>query len=149
MDILKCKSMLSEFLRYVFVGGIAFIVDITVLYLFKEYIFISIPYSLYLSTAAGFIAGVIVNYVLCLQLVFLSAKGTNLGKSNISKIMFIIIGIIGLGINELGMIAGVEYFAINYLIVKVFTTAVVLVWNYLARKYLIFNPHYYNKFRIN
>jgi putative flippase GtrA len=132
--------MLGEFLRYIFVGGIAYIVDITVLYLFKEYIFQSIPYSLYLSTAAGFIAGVTVNYILCLQLVFISAKGTDLGKSNISKFVFIAIGVIGLGINELGMMVGVGLLAVNYLIVKVVIAAIVLIWNYTARKYLIFNP---------
>ena len=137
---LKKKSILCEFLRYVFVGGIAFIVDITVLYLFKEYIFSSISYSLYFSTAAGFIAGVIVNYILCLQLVFLSVKGTDLGKSNISKFVFISIGVIGLGINELGMMVGVGLLSVNYLIVKVVIAAIVLIWNYMARKYLIFNP---------
>jgi len=148
MDIQKYKSLINEFFRYFIVGGISFVIDITVLYLFKEYVFKSLPYSLYLSTATGFIAGVAVNYFLCLHLVFRSVKATDLGKDNKSKMLFVVIGIIGLGMNELGMTVGVVLLSIDYLIVKVVTAAIVLLWNYLARKYLIFNVKYAKQNRI-
>jgi len=87
----------------------------------------------------GFLAGVVTNYILCLNFVFLHAKKTNLGKSVGDKILFVVIGIIGLFINEAGMHIGVEILGISYMIVKVIIAAIVMVWNYIARKMLIFN----------
>jgi putative flippase GtrA len=139
MGSLELKSRILEFLRYTVVGGTAFIADTAVLYLFREFILIDMSYSLYLSTAFGFIVGTAVNYYLCHAYVFLSVKDLNVGKSLKDIMLFIIIGIIGLLLNELGMFIGVEFLGLYYLIVKIGTASIVLMWNYLARKMLIFN----------
>jgi putative flippase GtrA len=53
--------------------------------------------------------------------------------------VFAIIGIAGLCITELCMYAGVRFLGQErYLPVKIATAAVVLMWNYLARKFFIF-----------
>jgi putative flippase GtrA len=61
------------------------------------------------------------------------------------KILFVVIGIIGLLINELCMHIGVEFLGINYMIVKVITAAIVMVWNYIARKVTIFSSRKYKE----
>ncbi len=139
MNISKLKRAAYEFLRYAVVGGLAFLVDIGVLYLCKEHLLNSVPYTLYISTAIGFLAGLTTNYLLCLKYVFLSAKGTSQGRTHKDRLIFVVIGVVGLAMNEAGMKLGVEVIRINYLIVKIVVTGIVLVWNYLARKFLIFN----------
>lgn len=136
---MKIGKLIKEFIRYLFVGGTAFIVDFTLLYIFKTYLFYNLEITgVYISTALGFIGGLIYNYVLSLLYVFESAKENNKGKDIRSFIIFTIIGVVGLILTELGMFVGVELFAINYLIVKVFVAGVVLIWNYGIRKILIF-----------
>lgn len=142
MSVVKNALGLFEFLRYIVVGSISFIIDTAVLYLFYEYIIANQIYSIYLATAFGFMAGMAVNYFLCHSFVFLSVKNHNLGKKFKDIITFVIIGIIGLLLNELGMFIGVELLGIYYLYVKLLTSSIVMLWNYLARKMLIFNIHF-------
>ena len=158
MDKEKLKIIIFEFLRYVVVGGIAFIVDFGSLYVFKEFVFKNLDYGIYISTAIGFILGLIVNYILSLQFVFTQAKDQGKGRDTKSFAIFAIIGIIGLGLTELGMYLGCDLLKsqldssltyisdyvgydlvkYGYLLVKCFVTAVVLLWNYAGRKIIIF-----------
>jgi putative flippase GtrA len=136
---MKIESILKEFSRYLKVGGTAFLVDFTLLFVFKTFVFYNIGIAgVYISTALGFIGGLVYNYILSLIYVFESAKESNKGKNIKSFMIFTVIGIIGLLLTELGMYVGVELFAINYLLVKVFVAGVVLLWNYGARKILVF-----------
>lgn len=136
---MKTKSLIKEFSRYILVGGSAFLVDFGLLYIFKTFIFASLGQTgLYISTAIGFAGGLVYNYILSLVFVFESAKTDSKGRSVGAFIVFAIIGIIGLLLTELGMYAGTEFLRANYLIVKVFVAAIVLIWNYGARKILIF-----------
>ncbi|MEX1307760.1 MAG: GtrA family protein [Eubacteriales bacterium] len=139
MDKTKLKKTSYEFIRYAIVGGIAFIVDIGMLFLCKEFFLKNVPYSLYIATAIGFFAGLVTNYLLCLKFVFLSAKGTKKGRNNKDRFIFVVIGVIGLLMTEYGMKLGVDVLSINYLIVKIMVTGIVLIWNYLGRKFFIFN----------
>lgn len=141
------QALIYEILRYIVVGGIAFLIDFSVLFLFEEFIFpTSSNLTIAISTAAGFCAGLAVNYILSLTFVFTSAKGTDKGKSLKDIAIFAIIGIVGLALTEIGMFSGlillkhinINFFGKNYLLTKAFVTVAVLAWNYLGRKILIF-----------
>ena len=72
----KSNKNLFEFLRYAIVGGIAALVDMGVLALFKEVVFggsekVS---ALIIATTAGFFAGLAVNFILSRIFVFTSAE---------------------------------------------------------------------------
>ena len=136
---MKKYKLLQEFSRYVLVGGTAFVVDMTILYLFKNYVFYDFTeIGVYISTALGFIGGLIYNYILSLTFVFENAKAQNKGKSIGAFIVFLLIGIVGLLLTELGMYIGIQLFNINYLVVKTLVAGIVLIWNYGIRKILIF-----------
>jgi GtrA-like protein. len=136
---MKIKDIIEEFLRYILIGGTAFIIDLILLYLCKSYVFNYLAETgVYISTAIGFMGGLIYNYIFCLIFVFKSAKEQDKGKSIGSFFVFGFIGIAGLLITEFGMYIGIEIFLINYLIVKVIMAAIVLLWNYGIRKILIF-----------
>ena len=135
----KWKALVKEFARYLVVGGSAFLVDYGVLYLTKTYLFQSLgDTGVYLATALGFLAGLIYNYILSLIWVFQSAKTQNKGKTIGAFVVFAVIGVIGLLLTEGGMYIGYQLLGINYLIVKLFVAAVVLLWNYGARKVILF-----------
>ncbi|MEQ8198812.1 MAG: GtrA family protein [Clostridiaceae bacterium] len=136
---MKTYELLREFCRYLLVGGTAFLVDLALLYLFKNYVLFNwAETGVYISTAIGFIGGLIYNYILSLFFVFESAKEKNRGKSIEAFIIFSAVGVIGLFLTEIGMYVGIELLEINYLIVKFLVAGIVLFWNYCGRKVLIF-----------
>ena len=48
--------------------------------------------------------------------------------------IFVVLSVIGLGLNNGCMWAGVEFLGIHYLIVKIGATFIVMVWNFVTRK---------------
>lgn len=126
-----------KFFRYCFVGGIAFVVDygafsVTCLLLGKSDIITAA------ATTAGFICGLIVNFLLSKKFVFTedpkrgSVKGEFLG--------YAIIGVIGWGLNVLLMLVCTSWvFSINRYIAKIVVALIVLVYNYAARKIILYS----------
>ena len=131
-------ALLGEFLRYAVVGGVAFLVDFGVLVAAQEFLFKHFAAGVYLSTVCGFLAGLVVNYILSLIFVFIQAKDRGKGRSVGAFLVFGVIGALGLLWTELGMWLGVAVLEFDYRLVKVFVTAAVLLWNYLGRKLIIF-----------
>jgi len=138
--IFRYKQLFHEFLRYVLVGGMAFLVDFGVLYLSKTLFFPNMGHTgILLAAALGFTAGLIFNYIFSLFFVFRQIDENAKRRKIRSFVLFAVIGIIGLFITELCMYAGVYMFGQKwYLIVKIFTAGIVLLWNYAGRKVLIF-----------
>ena len=132
------KTLLFEFVRYAVVGGIAFVADFGSLVLSNELLFKNFAGGVYIATVIGFIVGLAVNYVLSLLFVFTQTKDKGKGRTIGAFLIFGVIGLFGLGWTELGMWLGIEVLKINYMIVKVFVTGLVLGWNYLGRKLIIF-----------
>lgn len=139
MDIKKYKPILFEFLRYLLVGGVAFVIDSGVLALLKEFILTGgSSIELVFCTAAGFVAGLIANYVLSLIFVFRKKDNNGNAKSIKGFVTFTVVGLIGLGLTELGMYVGVFVFKWHYLLTKILVAGLVTVWNYVGRKLLVF-----------
>jgi len=133
------KIIFNEFIRYVFIGGTAFCIDILTLYFFKTQIFFRLgDIGIYIATALGFFSGLIFNYIFSLIFVFESAKEQKKGRNIFSFFLFTLIGIIGLILTEVGMYVGVDFLNTNYLLTKTIVAIIVLMWNYIARKILIF-----------
>lgn len=133
------KTLVAEFLRYVVVGGIAFLADFGALVAAQELFLKNLSYGVYIATALGFFVGLAVNYVLSLLFVFTQAKDRGKGRSVGAFLVFGLIGALGLLWTELGMWIGIDLFKWNYMIVKILVTGAVFMWNYLGRKILIFN----------
>lgn len=134
-------KLAKEFMRYLVVGGSAFVVDFGVLYLTKTFLFDSMGNTgILLATAIAFIAGLLFNYVFSILFVFEQAGNKIKGKEAKAFALFALIGVIGLGLTQLGMYLGITIFdPAYYLVVKAIVAIVVLFWNYIARKVLIFN----------
>ena len=132
------KLFIGEFLRYIVVGGIAFMADFVTLVGSQELFFHRYAGGVYWATVMGFVVGLAVNYFLSLPFVFTSAKDKGKGRSVGAFIIFGVVGLLGLGWTELGMWVGISCLKLNYMFVKILVTGVVLMWNYLGRKILVF-----------
>lgn len=131
------KQLITQFLKFGVVGGLSFIIDYGVMVLLKE------VFGVYYLAAAfiSFSISVVFNYVCSMHYVFVS-------REDISKkrefIIFVILSVIGLGINELVMWATVDKMPVAqilsidkdkvYLIAKLAATVVVTFWNFVTRK---------------
>lgn len=131
-------EIINEFLKYFVVGGVSFIVDYLTLISFHEVIIPNIRYSLYISSIIGFLLGLITNYNMSIRYVFRSAFNNNKGRSSKDKLLFLSIGAIGLLFNEAGFFFGSYFLGISYRYLKIVIAFIVLIWNFIARKILIF-----------
>jgi len=120
-----------QLFRYGFVGGVAFVVDYGSLYLLTEYV----GFHHLVSAALAFILGLCTNYLLSISWVFNQNRRVAALKE---FIVFLIIGIIGLGLNELIMFLATDVAGIHYLISKLISTALVFLWNFFVRKFTLF-----------
>lgn len=125
-DLMNNK-LFKQIFRFGIVGGIAFLIDYAILIICKEFIGLSVL----LSAAIAFTISVIVNYILSVTWVFDVDKDKSAKKN---FVIFIVLSVVGLGITELIMYLGSDVLNINYLIVKIFATAVVMVFNFVTRK---------------
>ena len=150
------KQLFWEIFRFLLVGGTATIVDYAVAYALYRWVLppsvIGGEWSIILSTALGFAAGLAVNWALSITFVYKAVMDERQSRSAKSFLIFTAIGLIGLALTEVGMYFGVKllpeitlFGSTTFLseqwkwwICKVVMTLAVLVWNYIARKMLIF-----------
>lgn len=120
-----------QFFRYLFVGGTAFLVDFGSLYFLTEYFGI---YYL-LSAAIAFTLGLIVNYLLSVKWVF----NKHTLDSRLHEVgIFTLVGIVGLGLNEVIIWFFTSNLHLFYIYSKIISAVLVLFWNFFARRYTIF-----------
>lgn len=118
-----------QFFRYIFVGGFATVVNAASLYILTSKLGV---YYL-VSAAIAFILGILTNYLLSILWVFKST-----GKLTKEVILFVVIGIGGLALNELIMWGLVSGLRVYYMLAWLVATAVVLIWNFGMRKKFVF-----------
>ena len=121
------NKLFNQILKFGLVGGIAFIIDYISLIICKEVF----NFSVLLSAAIAFTISVIFNYIASVKWVF-EVNQENNKKKNF--IIFIIFSIIGLILTEVIMWFGTDIISVSYLIVKIFATAIVMVFNFITRK---------------
>ena len=144
---------LFEIFKFLIVGGFATIIDMlalaVVLYVFDpklyEYNFLNTvignqePSDLVavLGTGVGFIFGLIFNYIFSIIFVFTSSN-TDFAKTKTGFVVFALLSSVGFVIHTVGMALGYGVLGINEWVVKIVLTLVVLVFNYISRKKVIF-----------
>ena len=126
------KNIFLQFFRYAFVGGWATIADWGVFALFAEVV--GLHYLI--SAPIAFLMGLTVNYLLSKKFVFSGEK--NQHSSSTEFAVYGIIGIIGLLMTMVIMYLLTEFAGFLPMVSKIIATAVVLVWNFLARKFVLY-----------
>lgn len=121
------KKVINQLFKFGIVGAIAFAIDYGILIFCKEILNIDVL----ISSAIAFTISVIFNYLASVKWVFVVNKNAN-KKANF--IIFILLSIVGLILTELIMWIGTKKLSINYLIVKIVATAIVMCFNFITRK---------------
>ncbi len=122
------KKIFNQLLKFGIVGVIAFAIDYGIMVILTE--IFKIP--VLISAAISFTISVIFNYIASVKWVFDVAKEKN--SKTTELVVFIVLSIVGLGINELIMWIMDKKFGIYYMISKIFATAVVMCYNFITRK---------------
>lgn len=128
------RRAIAQFFRYMVVGGIAFIVDFGVFYLL-----LSVAGLHYLVAATlAYLAGLFANYQLAIAWVFDNRRISHRGYEFVA---FALIGLIGLGLTVVLIDFLSIFFHGNYLQSKLLAALLILVFNFGARKLLLFTSH--------
>lgn len=127
--ISKNKKLINQILKFGVVGGLAFLIDYGLLYFLTE--FCNIYYMI--SSIISFTVSLIFNYILSIKWVF------DVRKKQTYKevIVFVLLSVFGLLINQLVMYVGSDLLNIYYMITKLVATFIVMVWNFVTRKIFI------------
>ena len=121
------KDLLGLF-KYSIIGFLAFLIDTSVFAFFSE----KFALNYFLATTISFTIAFIFNYFVSTFVVF-KAK---FSVKDFFKVA--IIAVIGLLLTNLLVFVMIDIFHINKYISKVTVSAIVTIWNYLARKFLVY-----------
>lgn len=121
------KHLLAQIMKFGVVGVIATVIDFGVMIFLTEVFGIN-PVA---SATVSFTVSVIFNYLASMRYVFSHREGMSRQRE---FVIFIVLSVIGLVINDALMWVGTEMTPVDYRIVKVLATAVVMVWNFVSRK---------------
>ena len=133
---------MKEIIRFAVSGGVCFLIEFALLVLLRD----TCGLDTLAATPIAFTVSVIVNYLFCVKWVFPDA-----GKQgNKARIAFFITSIMGLFLNEGLMwlfrilfgedtvVMTVFGFTITmYMVNKVFATLIVMIWNYITKRYIL------------
>lgn len=151
-DFINQKSLFGEIMRFVLVGGLSTVIDFLTMGIV---LYIAAPdnYDSFLNvffgvnedpssvaalcgTGLGSVIGVLVNYALSIIFVFNQNGGVRSVKG---FFLFAALATGGLVLHEVGMWALHIKFNVNEWLVKVVMTFVVMVYNFITRKLILFN----------
>ena len=134
------KKIIEQFLKFVVVGGISFLVDFTVYTIMCNVLHI----HYIIAGVLGFTVSVVVNYILSMRYVFLSKDDTRKDKE---FLIFVVLSLMGMFLNTILLYLCIDilYSNLGYLkqllsnewmniVAKVFATGVVMVFNFITRK---------------
>lgn len=124
------QKLIQQILKFGVVGVLAFLIDYGLLMLLSQ----AFGVDPVIAAGISFCVSVVFNYLASMKYVFTHREDMSKRRE---FVIFIVLSVIGLGINELCMLAGVIALGDSALAVtgtKLFATAVVMVWNFLSRK---------------
>lgn len=121
------KFLIKQFMKFGVVGALAFLIDYGLMVALTELL----GMNYLISATISFTVSVIFNYIASMRYVFTHKDGMSRRRE---FIIFVILSIIGLLINDGLMYLMTDLGGISYLVSKLVATAIVMVWNFVTRK---------------
>lgn len=128
----KKTGLFQQLIRFGFVGGTAFLIDYGIMILLTE----AFGVNYLVSCGVSFSVSVIFNYIMSILWVFNVDKEKG---SAVNFMIFLVLSVIGLGINQVLVWLMVDKAGIFYMISKIAATAVVMIYNFTTRKIFLEN----------
>lgn len=126
----KLKHILLQIIRFWIAGGVCVAIDFLLLRFFKEICGLDVL----IASGISYTVSVVVNYLISVFFVFDGKRKMNMG---LQFVVFLILSLIGLGLNEVIMYIGTDVMEYYYMLVKVVEICIVAIWNFLTRKMLL------------
>lgn len=121
-----------RFVRYVLAGGVSFVLDYAILVGMTEVL----GCHYLISASVGFTVGALLCYVLSIAWVFDVRRHDN---RSTEASLFFLIGLLGLGLNDLLLWVMADGLGWPYQISKLLVAGIVLAFNYSARLFFVFS----------
>lgn len=121
------SRLIEQIVKFGAVGAIAFVIDYGLLVFMTEVF--GVDYLI--SATISFTVSVVFNYVASMRYVFAHKEGLSRQRE---FVIFVVLSVIGLAINNVCLWIGVDLLGIDYRISKIVVTAIVMVWNFVTRK---------------
>ena len=125
------ESWFLQAFRYVFVGGVSFVLDWLTLFALGR---AGLHYLV--AAAIAFLAGLTANYFLSKKFVF--AQDPDKVNKKVEFIVYGLIGLAGLLLTEGLMYLFTDILSLHYLVSKILAAILVLGWNFIARKVILY-----------
>jgi putative flippase GtrA len=119
-----------QFLLYLIVGGLSFLVDIGTFVALRRATMPVIP-----ASVASFIVATVANYLLSILLAFERGRFSR----HVELMRFLSVVLVGLALNTGLVWCFVYSLAIHPTVAKIAAVPIVLIWNYLGRRALVFD----------
>lgn len=133
----KTDNVFIQFFRYCFVGGLATVVEGGALWLIQHFLFREAEgFYVYFSQGIAFVLGLIANFVLSKLFVFQEKSEKTNAAGEFAA--YAVIGVVGLLIKELLLWMFNVQIGWHYMLVWVVSTIIVLIWNYTARRVILY-----------
>ena len=127
----KSDQLSVHLLRAIFSSNIAFAVDFGLLVLLTEVVHL----HYLISNLIAFMTGTSLLYILSVFWVF---SRRAIQSKHLEYWLFILIGAVGVGFNELFIWFFTEKVHIYYLYSKIIAGSIVFFWNFLSRRFILF-----------
>lgn len=133
MILNKYLKILSEqkIVKYLFVGGCAAIVDISIFFIFAKLL----NFNYLLVSSASFIIATLVNYLLSIKFVF--TTNTRF-KTKTEVFLIYLISSLGLLMHLTILYVLIDHLSFEKMSSKFIATASVFIWNFSARNFFVF-----------
>ena len=128
------KSLMGQFLRYILTGGAAFVADFA---LFALCLYV-LNWHYLVANLVALVVGLVLNYALSILWVFTACKRFFKKRKVLEFSLFAVVGIAGVGLNQLLMYLMIGVLGLNEIVAKVIAAAIVLMWNFGGRKLMLF-----------
>ena len=123
--------MMSFIFKFGVVGILGMAVDFFITWLCKE----KLQFNKYISNSIGFVVAATSNYFFNRVWTFQSTSNQIVKEYS----SFLIISIIGLGINNLIIYFMHDKMKMNFYLAKIMATGIVVLWNFFANYFFTFN----------
>lgn len=125
------QDLLRQMWRFGITGGLAFILHFSLLILLTE----GLGFHYLISTTLAFLVSVSFSYVLSVRWIFRFSKQHR--SHLIVSLIFLILAVFGLCINNIIMFIGVAFCDLHYTLTQIIATSLVMFFNFITRKKLI------------
>ena len=119
-----------QFFLYLIVGGLSFLVEISTFVALRRTAMPVIP-----ASVTSFIVATVANYLLSIVLAFERGRF----RRHVELTRFLIVVLVGLTLNTMLVWVFVYPLAIRPTVAKIAAVPIVLIWNYLGRRALVFD----------